>query len=78
MINYTERITEVMHDVVARTPALSFIDLREVLVFARYGRTGADGDLRRVTVSRCPKRNPGITSGGIASPGSSSAAPSGS
>ena len=43
MINYTERISLVMEDIVARVPTLSFIDLRNVLVFARAGRTGADG-----------------------------------
>ncbi len=32
-----------MADIVARVPALSFIDLTKVLVFARPGRTGADG-----------------------------------
>lgn len=32
-----------MGDLVARVPALSFIDLRKVLVFARGGRTTTDG-----------------------------------
>jgi len=43
MINYTERIERLMQDVVSRTPALGFIDLREVLVFGRFGRPGVDG-----------------------------------
>ena len=34
MINYTERIALLMRDVVARTARLSFIDLKEVIVFA--------------------------------------------
>ena len=38
MINYTERLAQLMHDVVTRIPALSFIDLREVLVFAEKHR----------------------------------------
>ena len=38
MINYTERIALLMQDVVRRTPALSFINLSELLVFARFGR----------------------------------------
>ena len=38
MINYTERIAKLMQDVVTRSPALSFIDLSEVLVFGRHGR----------------------------------------
>ena len=41
MINYTERITLLMQDIVRRTPLLSFIDLSEVLVFARFGRSDA-------------------------------------
>lgn len=32
-----------MADIVSRVPGLSFIDLTKVLVFARPGRTGADG-----------------------------------
>src|SRR5262249_48742494 len=59
MINYTERITQVMHDVVARTPALSFIDLREVLVFARYGRTDADGAFATCHCLTLPETEPG-------------------
>jgi hypothetical protein len=43
MINYTERLTELMRDVVVRVPTLSFIDPADVLVFARSGRSDADG-----------------------------------
>ena len=43
MINYTERLTLLMRDIVARVPTLSFIDLADVLVFARAGRSNADG-----------------------------------
>jgi hypothetical protein len=43
MINYTERLAHLMQDVVCRVPALSFIDLADVLVFARAGRSNADG-----------------------------------
>jgi hypothetical protein len=42
-INYTGHLTRLMHDVVARVPSLSFIDLEKVLVFARPGRSSADG-----------------------------------
>jgi hypothetical protein len=59
MINYTQRITRVMHDVVRRTPALSFIDLREVLVFARYGRTDADGAFATCHCLTLPETEPG-------------------
>ena len=43
MINYTERLTRLMQDVVTRVPTLSFIDMADVLVFARGGRSNADG-----------------------------------
>lgn len=43
MINYTERIALLMEDIVARVPTLSFIDMSRVLVFARAGRTDAEG-----------------------------------
>jgi len=43
MIDYTDRIRLLMEDVVDRVPALSHIDVRKVLVFARPGRTGAHG-----------------------------------
>ena len=59
MINYTERITRLMHDVVARTPALSFIDLREVLVFGRYGRPQAEGAFATCHCLTLPESEPG-------------------
>ncbi len=43
MLNYTDRVRLLMEDIVRRVPALSFIDMREVLVFARLGRTTAHG-----------------------------------
>ncbi len=59
MINYTERIARVMQDVVARTPALSFIDLSEVLVFARHGRPNADGAFATCHCLTLPETEPG-------------------
>ena len=59
MINYTARIARVMQDVVTRTPALRFIDLREVLVFGRYGRTGADGAFATCHCLTLPETEPG-------------------
>jgi hypothetical protein len=38
LINYTERISLLMEDVVSRVPTLSFIDMSKVLVFARGGK----------------------------------------
>jgi hypothetical protein len=43
VINYTEHLTRLMRDVVRRVPTLSFIDVADVLVFARLGRSDADG-----------------------------------
>jgi hypothetical protein len=43
MINYTDHVRLLMADVVSRVPALSHIDVREVVVFARLGRTRSHG-----------------------------------
>jgi hypothetical protein len=43
MLNYTDCVRLLMEDIVKRVPSLSFIDMREVLVFARLGRTSAHG-----------------------------------
>jgi hypothetical protein len=59
MINYTERIALLMQDVVARTPRLSFIDLQEVIVFARFGRTEADGAFATCHCLTLPESEPG-------------------
>ena len=59
MINYTERITQLMHDLITRIPALSFIDLREVLVFARHGRADAEGAFATCHCLTLPETEPG-------------------
>jgi hypothetical protein len=59
MINYTERITLLMQDVVSRTPALSFIDLKEVLVFGRFGRPDAEGAFATCHCLTLPESEPG-------------------
>jgi len=59
MINYTERIGRLMTDVVSRTPALAFIDLREVLVFGRFGRPGAEGAFATCHCLTLPETDPG-------------------
>ena len=59
MINYTERIAVLMHDIVLRTPRLSFIDLREVIVFGRPGRSGADGAFATCHCLTLPESEPG-------------------
>ena len=43
MINYTDHVRRLMEDIVSRVPALSAIDIRDVLVFARLGRTITHG-----------------------------------
>jgi hypothetical protein len=59
MINYTERITLLMQDVVERTARLSFIDLREVIVFGRFGRTDAEGAFATCHCLTLPESEPG-------------------
>jgi hypothetical protein len=59
MINYTERIALLMHDIVVRTPRLSFIDLREVIVFGRYGRSDAEGAFATCHCLTLPESEPG-------------------
>ena len=59
MINYTESLTELMQDVVARVPALSFIDIADVLVFARFGRSKAEGAFATCHSLSLPASEPG-------------------
>jgi len=59
MINYTERLTLLMNDIVARVPALSFIDTGSVLVFARSGRTRAAGAFATCHCLTLPPSEPG-------------------
>ena len=59
MINYTERLTVLMQDVVSRVPALSFIDMRDVLVFARAGRSNAEGAFATCHCLTLPASEPG-------------------
>jgi hypothetical protein len=59
MINYTERISQLMADVVSRVPTLSFIDMSKVLVFARGGRTHAEGAYATCHCICLPASEPG-------------------
>lgn len=43
MIDYTQHVRLLMEDIASRVPALSHLDVRKVLVFARLGRTSAHG-----------------------------------
>jgi len=59
MINYTERISLLMEDIVSRVPTLSFIDMSKVLVFARGGRTQAEGAYATCHCVCLPPSEPG-------------------
>jgi hypothetical protein len=59
LINYTERISLLMEDVVSRVPMLSFIDMSKVLVFARGGRTHAEGAYATCHCICIPASEPG-------------------
>jgi hypothetical protein len=59
LINYTERISLLMEDVVSRVPTLSFIDMSKVLVFARGGRTHAEGAYATCHCISLPQSDPG-------------------
>ena len=59
MINYTERIALLMEDVCRRTPRLSFIDLKEVLVFGRFGRSHTEGAFATCHCLTLPDSEPG-------------------
>jgi hypothetical protein len=59
MINYTERLSLLMEDIVARVPTLSFIDMSKVLVFARAGRTQAEGAYATCHCVCLPTSEPG-------------------
>jgi hypothetical protein len=59
MINYTEHLLLLMKDIVARVPKLSFIDMNRVLVFARAGRTTAEGAYATCHCICLPPSEPG-------------------
>lgn len=59
MINYTDRLTLLMRDIVARVPQLSFIDMDAVLVFARFGRLRTDGAFATCHSLGLPPSEPG-------------------
>lgn len=58
-LNYTGELKQLMHDIVSRVPALSFIDLSRVLVFARPGRSSADGAYASCHSLGLPTSEPG-------------------
>jgi hypothetical protein len=58
-LNYTGQIVRLMADIVARVPTLAFIDLKRVVVFARPGRSGADGPYASCHCLTLPESDPG-------------------
>jgi hypothetical protein len=58
-INYTGHVTRLMQDIVAKVPELAFIDLDRVLVFARPGRSSADGAYASCHSLGLPTSDPG-------------------
>ena len=54
-----ERLSLLMQDVVSRVPALSFIDMADVLVFARSGRSNAEGAFATCHCLTLPASEPG-------------------
>jgi hypothetical protein len=59
MINYTERLTLLMQDIVLRVPTLAFINMADVLVFARMGRSNAEGAFATCHCLSLPPSEPG-------------------
>jgi len=59
MINYTDRLAVLVHDIASRVPALSFIDSRDVLVFAREGRSTTRGAIATCHCLTLPESEPG-------------------
>jgi len=58
-INYTGHLTALMRDIVSRVPEFSFIDSHRVLVFARPGRSSADGPYASCHSLGLPTSEPG-------------------
>lgn len=59
MLNYTDRLTMLMEDVVRRVPTLAFITMADVLVFARSGRSTAEGAFATCHCLSLPPSEPG-------------------
>jgi hypothetical protein len=59
MINYTDALSTLIADIVDRVPTLSFIDPKDVLVFARFGRSTAEGAFATCHCLSLPPSEPG-------------------
>ena len=58
-INYTGQLTLLMQDIIRNVPTLGFISLDQVLVFARPGRSSADGAYASCHSLGLPTSEPG-------------------
>jgi len=59
MINYTERLWQLMADIVERVPMLADLDMSRVLVFARSGRSDKGGPYATCHCVGMPASEPG-------------------
>jgi len=59
MINYTERLWQLMSDIVGRVPTLSRLDMSRVLVFGRAGRADTEGPYATCHCVCLPASEPG-------------------
>jgi hypothetical protein len=59
MLNYTESLRLLIEDIIRRVPDLGHIDPARLLVFARHGRTGADGPIATCHSLTLPESEPG-------------------
>jgi hypothetical protein len=59
MINYTECLTTLVRDIVSRVGVLSYIDVERLLIFARFGRSGAEGAYATCHCLCLPEAEPG-------------------
>src|SRR3954452_12662591 len=59
MLNYTDRLAMLMEDVVRRVPTLSFVNMADVLVFARSGLSTAEGAFATCHCLSLPPSEPG-------------------
>ena len=55
-----------MEDIVCRVPALGYIDMSRVLVFARFGRSDAEGAYATCHAISLPRASRATTSGATA------------
>jgi hypothetical protein len=59
MIHYTDALSRLIADIVARVEPLSFIETEKVLVFARFGRSGTPGAYATCHSLNLPTSEPG-------------------